>query len=303
MTCPIDFLTIIPPTDTSQTTEVINFLSQVEEAAAMIRNNLLSAPPGSDAMKQCTDCETALKNQISPAKNPSNAEEQSSYLLDMVNTVIEANRPDLINTIVLIGNMTGKRLNFNWSSTSKIPCYILLYADPVLLQAKDFSLCNFYEKIDPANSVVNIPRSSVKDFVNCKVSPTCQWLSSFNAHSKKCSSIVNEYVNIDLSDPNGIDNFVDSICGGTFLGDPDQNNTSSSPCQNTMKKSLQTGIIDSMQSCCKEGQSVTQAQWLRWLIIIVAVVLCIVLIWIIFELFRKMSGEKRLIPASSHSST
>ncbi len=295
MACRIDLSSIQPPTnpDPSNPAPTIAFLTSVQEAIVMIRNNLLSSPPGSDGMAQCKACSQALQSLLKPTF--------STKLALLVQTAIEGGRPDLINTIVLIGNMTNQPMNLadaEWKSYPAMACYLLLYADPALLRATTFELCNFYEQVDPANSVVNIPLSSISSFVTCTVDPACQWLSSFDAHSKTCPSIVNEYINIDLNQKDGVDTFVKGICGGIFLGG---SGSSTSPCETAMKNALQNGpngLISSMQKCCKQRQSVAQAKWLRWMIIGVAVVLCIVLTWVVFELFRKMTAEKHMVETS-----
>lgn len=162
----------------------------------------------------------------------------------------------------------------------KDACNVLMYANPELLSSSNFSPCNQDVSLDKQSFLQSgIPPSSI-DVNTCTVT-SCNWLSDAERGSDSCKNVVDKLVSFDGSvDP---DEYARKICSNSFSG---------SNCVKVFTKAL-TNMQNSSRTCCSKKIPLGKSIAVQVTLISVALILVGIFIWLIVELFRKISTSSK----------
>lgn len=162
----------------------------------------------------------------------------------------------------------------------KDACNVLMYANPELLSRSDFSPCSSTMQYEDQGFLQSgIPPSSI-DVNTCTVK-SCDWLSEAERGKSNCTDVVDKMVSFDGNvDP---ETYAKKICSNSFSG---------SNCVQVFTEAL-TNMQKSSRNCCSSKIPLGKSLAVQITIVAVALVLIGIFIWLIVELFRKISTSSK----------
>ena len=160
----------------------------------------------------------------------------------------------------------------------KDACNVLMYVNPELLSTANSSLCDTASSDGRGFLQSGIPPSGV-DINTCTIN-SCEWLSDTERSSDSCADTVNATVSFNGSlDP---EEYATKICSNSFAGDN---------CVSVFTEAL-TNLQKSSRVCCSNKIPIEKNIVVQITLIVAALVLLALFIWLIAELFRKMSNKQ-----------